>query len=118
MNAFPPTPHCQNATTLSRRGFLLHAAAVSIVPWLSHAAETRSRILDTHVHFWDPARPKGIAWPKPDGKLLCRRILPADYVAALSGAQVAADLEIARDWKPGSLKDDGKRGGTEKGFKK
>jgi hypothetical protein len=33
-------------------------------------------------------------------------------------AQVAADLDIACDWKPGSLKDDGKRGGTEKGFKK
>ena len=29
----------------------------------------------------------------------------------------AADLEIARDWKPGTLKDNGKRGGSEKGFK-
>jgi hypothetical protein len=33
-------------------------------------------------------------------------------------AQAAADLAIARDWKPGSLKADGKRGGTEKGFRK
>lgn len=32
--------------------------------------------------------------------------------------RVAADIEIARDWKPGTLKDDGKRGGTEKGFRK
>jgi hypothetical protein len=32
--------------------------------------------------------------------------------------KVASDLDIARDWKPGSLKDDGKRGGTEKGFRK
>ena len=31
---------------------------------------------------------------------------------------VAADLDIARAWKPGTLKDDGKRGGTEKGFRK
>lgn len=30
---------------------------------------------------------------------------------------VAADLEIARGWKPGSLKDDGKRSGSEKGFR-
>jgi hypothetical protein len=30
---------------------------------------------------------------------------------------VADDLEIARKWKPGSLKDDGKRGGSEKGFR-
>ncbi len=31
---------------------------------------------------------------------------------------VAADLDLARAWKPGTLKDDGKRGGTEKGFRK
>ena len=32
--------------------------------------------------------------------------------------KVAADLDIARNWKPGTLKDDGKRSGTEKGFRK
>ncbi len=32
--------------------------------------------------------------------------------------KVAADIEIARNWKPGSLKDDGRRTGTEKGFRK
>lgn len=32
--------------------------------------------------------------------------------------KVAADLNIAGDWKPGSLKGDGKRSGTEKGFRK
>lgn len=31
--------------------------------------------------------------------------------------QVAADLEIARNWKPGSLQDDGRRAGSEKGFR-
>ena len=31
--------------------------------------------------------------------------------------KVAADLEIARNWKPGSLKDDGRRAGSEKGFR-
>lgn len=31
--------------------------------------------------------------------------------------EVAADIEIAREWKAGSLKDDGKRGGSEKGFR-
>jgi hypothetical protein len=38
-------------------------------------------------------------------------------VTALTG-KVAADLDIARDWKPGTLKADGKRAGTEKGFRK
>ena len=37
-------------------------------------------------------------------------------ITALTEA-VADDLEIARKWKPGSLKDDGKRGGSEKGFR-
>ena len=32
--------------------------------------------------------------------------------------KVAADVDLARSWKPGTLKDDGKRGGTEKGFRK
>ncbi len=38
-------------------------------------------------------------------------------VTALS-EKVAADLDIARNWKPGTLKDDGKRSGAEKGFRK
>jgi hypothetical protein len=32
--------------------------------------------------------------------------------------QVAADLDIARNWKPGTLEDDGTRAGSEKGFRK
>ena len=31
--------------------------------------------------------------------------------------KVAADIEIARSWKPGSLKDDGRRSGSERGFR-
>lgn len=89
MNAPSPCrPPGQNATALSRRVFLRQATAFALVPCFSHAAAARQRILDTHVHFWDPARPEGIAWPKPDDKLLHRRIMPADYVAALGGAQV------------------------------
>ncbi len=32
--------------------------------------------------------------------------------------RVATDIDIARDWTPGTLKDDGKRAGAEKGFRK
>jgi len=31
--------------------------------------------------------------------------------------KVAADFDTARNWKTGTLKDDGKRSGTEKGFR-
>jgi hypothetical protein len=39
------------------------------------------------------------------------------HVTALT-EQVAADLDIARNWKPGTLKDDGTRAGSERGFRK
>lgn len=32
--------------------------------------------------------------------------------------KAAADVDIARTWKPGTLKDDGRRAGTERGFRK
>jgi hypothetical protein len=31
--------------------------------------------------------------------------------------KVAADLDLGRNWKPGTLKDDGQRGGSENGFR-
>jgi len=31
--------------------------------------------------------------------------------------QVAADIQIAEDWKQNSLKDNGERAGSEKGFR-
>lgn len=46
---------------------------------------------------------------------LYNRLGHVDITALIE--QVTADLGIARDWKPGTLKDDGKRGGTEKGFR-
>lgn len=41
----------------------------------------------------------------------------AHYVTALT-TKVAADLDISRDWKSGSLKDDGKRGFSGKSIRK
>lgn len=38
-------------------------------------------VLDTHVHFYDPARPQGVPWPPAADKLLYRTVLPADYRA-------------------------------------
>ena len=52
------------------------------------------------------------------------RYMPALYnrlgyvdITALT-TKVAADLEIARQWQPGSIKYDGPRAGTEKGFRR
>jgi hypothetical protein len=46
---------------------------------------------------------------------LYNRVGTVDITALTANA--AADHAIARDWKPGTLKDDGKRSGTEKGFR-
>jgi hypothetical protein len=46
---------------------------------------------------------------------LYNRVGYVDVTALIE--KVAADLEIARDWKPGTLKDDGRRSGSEKGFR-
>jgi len=52
------------------------------------------------------------------------RYVPAMYnrigyvdITALT-AKAAADVDLARQWQPGSVKYDGPRGGTEKGFRK
>ena len=39
------------------------------------------KIIDSHVHFVDPARPEGVVWPASDSPLF-RPLLPEDYVSA------------------------------------
>ena len=38
-------------------------------------------VIDTHAHFYDPARPQGVPWPPREDKLLYRSVLPKDYRA-------------------------------------
>ncbi|MDA1276836.1 MAG: hypothetical protein O2960_22695 [Verrucomicrobia bacterium] len=61
---------------------------------------------------------------KEYARLRDARYVPALYnrvgrvdVTALT-QQVAADLDLAREWKPGTVKGVGAKAGTEKGFKK
>ena len=107
MNNSPSSkPRIKDLPQVLRRDFVLNAASLSIAPWLSQlagaqnaAASDRFRILDTHVHFYDPTRPQGIPWPKSDDKLLYRRLLPADYVTALGGSQVDGVIVVeASSW--------------------
>ena len=66
----------------NRRTFLKTAAVLSAAPAL--AADTKPAplvIVDTHTHFYDPARPGGVPWPGKGDALLHRTTLPADYRA-------------------------------------
>lgn len=43
------------------------------------AAAPRQGIIDSHVHFYDPARPRGVPWPAPSETLLYRTVLPGPW---------------------------------------
>lgn len=51
------------------------------------------RILDSHVHFFDPARPGGVDWPAADSPLY-RRTLPEDLISAAQPLRVAACIAV------------------------
>ena len=40
-----------------------------------------AKIIDAHVHFYDPSRPQGVPWPPSNDTLLYRAVLPKDYRA-------------------------------------
>lgn len=66
------------ATT--RRQFLTTLAAASC--GMRHCGPAGPlTIIDTHTHFYDPARPGGVPWPGKGDALLHRTTLPADYRA-------------------------------------
>ena len=77
----------------NRRQFLKATAAtvagVSLTGWDSVVRAARSKpetgaddftVIDTHTHFYDPARPEGVPWPTRDEKRLYRTVLPKDYL--------------------------------------
>jgi L-fuconolactonase len=43
-----------------------------------HASASQARILDAHIHIFDPTRPGGVPWPLP-GDLIDKPSLPARY---------------------------------------
>src|SRR4051812_7260212 len=73
-----------------RRQFLGGAilTAGSILGSPAVAASAPSRIIDTHIHLYDPSRPQGVPWPPKENKLLYRTTMPADFQAATRGLGV------------------------------
>lgn len=75
------------AMKTSRRAFLRSSAAAAAafaggcLCRRGGGAPAPARIIDTHVHFYDPSRPQGVPWPPKGDALLCRRTLPDDYRA-------------------------------------
>ncbi len=71
----------------NRRAFLQSATACAVsacggcATGLLGGKVRPARIIDTHVHFYDPSRPQGVPWPLSSDALLYRPVLPDDYRA-------------------------------------
>jgi len=93
----------------SRRDFLAACAsgaagaawgAASLLPQTAPLANAgEPAVLDTHTHFYDPARPQGVPWPARGDKLLFRTVLPQDYRAISTPQKVTGAVAVeASPW--------------------
>src|SRR5688572_20837746 len=65
----------------NRREFLATLPAAALAAGCAtptKSANKNSGILDTHTHFYDPTRPKGVPWPPKDDSVLYRPVLPKE----------------------------------------
>src|ERR1041385_3422060 len=60
---------------VSRRQFLGGAALAGQILSPAAAASGTGRIIDTHIHLYDPNRPQGTPCPQKHDKLLSRRTM-------------------------------------------
>jgi L-fuconolactonase len=56
-------------------------------------------IIDTHTHFYDPTRPQGVPWPRPNEPVLYKTMLPANYKAVAEPRGVTGTVVVeASGW--------------------
>jgi L-fuconolactonase len=80
---------------LTRREFLYQTTATLAAP----VAAPATPIIDTHTHFYDPTRPQGVPWPKPDDRLLFQPYLPAQFQALTNKLDVVGTVVVeASPW--------------------
>jgi L-fuconolactonase len=77
-------------------------AGGAALPRLAVAADGGGQpetVIDTHVHFYDPARPSGVPWPSKDDAVLYRTVLPAQYAALQQPRPVSGVIVVeASPW--------------------
>ena len=74
---------------MRRREFLGGAAASAV--WAQGPAIP---IIDTHVHFFDTARPGGVPWPPKDNAKLYKPALPPRYRALAEPLGIVGAIEV------------------------
>ncbi|MCX6613129.1 MAG: amidohydrolase family protein [Acidobacteria bacterium] len=58
------------------------------------APATEIPIIDTHIHLFDPTRPKGIPWPPKGDKVRYKTALPPRYIDLTSKLGVVGAIEL------------------------
>ena len=71
-----------------------HFLSASLLALAKTRAAPPSRIIDTHIHLYDPTRPQGVPWPPKNDALLYRPTLPADFKQATQGLGVSGAIVI------------------------
>src|SRR5882724_3377621 len=56
--------------------------------------------IDSHVHFYDPAKPGGVPWPPPNDRLLYSPHLPKDFAALTEHFNVVGAVVIEANARP------------------
>ena len=78
---------------MNRRAFLGITAAAAAGIEMS-AKNTAIPIIDTHIHLFDPRRPKGIPWPPKDDAKLYKPALPERYLRVTKGQGIVGAIEV------------------------
>ena len=79
---------------VNRRSFL--ACAGVAAPLFS---STKGRVIDTHIHLFDPTRPQGVPWPPPTARLIYKQTLPSHFREVSRGLAVVGAIHIeASPW--------------------
>ncbi|MBI5773636.1 MAG: amidohydrolase family protein [Verrucomicrobia bacterium] len=89
--------------SLPRRAFLRTLAAGTLgAREIASAAERAASpvtVIDTHTHFYDPARAQGVPWPPKIDALLHRTVLPKEYLALPQPRRVTGTVVVeASPW--------------------
>ena len=72
---------------MTRRTFLLSAAAAAAVP-------LPFPVIDTHIHLFDPDRPGGIPWPPPDDAIRSKPTYPERFRSVAAGEGVTGAVVV------------------------
>ena len=80
---------------ISRRNLLCQSSALALVSAARPArAADPTRIIDAHVHFYDPTRPQGVPWPLKDEAVLYKPTYPDRYLASISPFHVDSVVAV------------------------